>query len=277
MTKLKSVTLQYQYPSFIRKFPALLKWVYDLNYLTQLRKWYVMREWKSVLSSMPSPFTVVDFGCGEGQYIVPLTQQFASSTFIGADYHQPSVELMDLFSIPNLSGRILNLESDQLKEEADLALCIGVLQYIDNDQLALDNMFKSLRKNGQLLLYVPINGQFLTTIYKSIFERFEQYESVNNRKRVYTEKEIIAKCENSGFIITQKVYTYGTAGKLSHELLNSCITLIVSGNYLLKIIAGICLVLFYPLVLLLMMVDYFSNKSDGNGLLLILEKTKIIY
>jgi len=277
MAKLQSVAYQYQYPSFVRKFPSLVKLVYGLNYLTQLRKWYVVREWKSVLSSLPAPFTVVDFGCGEGQYIVPLTRKFTSSTFIGADYHPPSVELMGLFAIPNLSGKLINLESGKLNETADAAICVGVLQYISEDELALENMYKSLRKNGQLLLYVPINGKFLTNFYKTIFERFDQYESLNNRKRVYTEIEIVSKTQNAGFSIRKKIYTYGTAGKLSHELLNSCTTLIVSENYLLKIIAGFCLILFYPLVLLLMMADYFSNKSDGNGLLLILEKTKIIY
>lgn len=272
MAKLQSVAYQYQYPSFVRKFPSLVKLVYGLNYLTQLRKWYVVREWKSVLSSLPAPFTVVDFGCGEGQYIVPLTRKFTSSTFIGADYHPPSVELMGLFAIPNLSGKLINLESDHLKEEADIGLCVGVLQYIDKDDIALENMYKSLGDNGQLLLYVPINGKFITRLYTIIFQKFEQYESVNNRKRVYTEKEIIQKTETAGFAIRKKIYTYGTAGKLSHELLNSCTTLIVSGNYLLKIIAGICVILFYPVVLLLMVVDYFSNKFDGNGVLLILKK-----
>lgn len=272
MAKLQSVAYQYQYPSFVRKFPSLVKLVYGLNYLTQLRKWYVMSEWKSLLSVYQKPFTVVDFGSGEGQYIVPFAQQFANSTFIGADYHLPSVDLMKLFAIPNLEGKFLDLESDHMKEEADIGLCVGVLQYIDKDENALENMYKSLRDNGQLLLYVPINGKFITRLYTIIFQKFEQYECVNNRKRVYTEKEIIQKTETAGFAIRKKIYTYGSAGKLSHELLNSCTTLIVSGNYLFKLIAGFSLIALYPLIFLLMVTDFISNKSDGNGLLLILEK-----
>lgn len=272
MPKLTSVAYQYQYPSFIRKFPALLNLVYGLNYLTQLRKWYVMREWKTLLSAYQEPVTVIDFGSGEGQYIVPFAKEFTNSTFIGADIHQPSVALMDLFAIPNLSGKMLNLESEQMNDCADAALCVGVLQYIDEDQRALENMYRSLRKNGKLLLYVPVNGKILTRLYQFVFESFEQYESMNNRKRVYTVKEILQKVENVGFIVSKKLYTYGTAGKLSHELLNSFTTVIVSGNYLLKIIAGSCLILFYPIILLLMMIDFFSRKSNGNGLLLILEK-----
>lgn len=179
---------------------------------------------------------------------------------------------MDLFAIPNLSGRLLNLESDQLNETADVALCVGVLQYIADDQYALENMYQSLQAKGQLLLYVPINGKIITRLYQFVFDNYEQYESVNNRKRVYTENEILQKAESAGFKIRKKIYTYGTAGKLSHELLNSCTTLIVSGNYLLKIIAGFCIILLYPLILLLMAADYYSHKSNGNGVLLILEK-----
>ena len=272
MPKLKSVTLQYQYPSFIRNHPQLLRWVYGLNYLTQLRKWYVMREWESLLMKSNEPFTVVDFGCGEGQYLVPFTKQLTQATFIGADYHLPSVELMNQFGMTNLSGKLYNLESDQLSEDVDIGLCVGVLQYIAQDELALKNMHLSLKKGGQLLLYVPINGKIITRLYQFVFDNFEQYESVNNRKRVYTENEILQKAEIAGFAISKKLYTYGTAGKLSHELLNSCTTLIVSDSYLFKFVAGFCLILFYPIILLLMMMDFFSKKSNGNGLLLILEK-----
>ncbi len=272
MTKLKSAAYQYQYPSIIRNHPHLLQIIYGLNYLTQLRKWYVMREWQSLLMNHKGSSTVVDFGCGEGQYLLPYTKQFSQYSFIGLDYHLPSVELMNQFGIANLSGQTFNLETDQLSELVNIGLCVGVMQYILQDEQALKNMHASLKKAGKLLLYVPINGIFLTKIYSYIFQRFEQYETVNNRKRVYTENELLEKVERAGFTIAKKIYTYGTAGKLSHELLNSCTTLIVSGNNLLKFLAGFCLILLYPLIFLLMMVDYFSHKSDGNGLLLILEK-----
>ncbi|MBS4064572.1 MAG: methyltransferase domain-containing protein [Chitinophagaceae bacterium] len=231
-----------------------------------------MREWRLLLLSKKAPCTIVDFGCGEGQYIVPFTKQINSATFIGADYHLPSVELMNQFGIANLSGQLFNLETDQLAHMVDIGLCVGVLQYISEDELALKNMYLSLKKEGKLLLYVPINGIFLTKVYPYIFQRFEQYESVNNRKRVYTENELLEKVERAGFTVRKKIYTYGTAGKLSHELLNSCTTLIVSGSYLFKSVAGFCLILFYPIILLLMMMDFISKKSNGNGLLLILEK-----
>lgn len=272
MPKLKSAAYQYHYPSFIRHHPNILRLIYVLNYLTQLRKWYVIREWQSLLLNSSGPATVVEFGCGEGQYLVPFTKQLTQSTFIAADYHLPSVELMNLFAIPNLKGKLINLETAKLHVEADIALCVGVLQYIAEDQHALENMYHSLQAKGQLLLYVPINGKIITLLYQFVFDNFEQYESINNRKRVYTESEIIQKAESAGFAIRKKMYTYGTAGKLSHELLNSCTTLIISGSYLCKFVAGFCLILFYPIILLLMMMDFLSKKSNGNGLLLILEK-----
>lgn len=264
--------LDYQYPFLISKFPKLIKLVYAFNYLTQLRKWYVMQEWKLMLANTQNKFTVIDIGCGEGQYIVPYCTNYPSAQFIGFDNRKSNQVFCDSLGIPNLSVFCLDIETQEPNAEADLAICIGVLQYLKHDVQALINIYSCVKPGGQFLLYVPINGMFLTKFYPFIFKKFAQYESINDRKRVYTEKEITDKINLVGFEIINKSYTYGTAGKLSHELMNSCTTIILSAHLVYKILAGVILILLIPVIFSLMVFDFYSKKSEGNGLLLQLRK-----
>ncbi len=260
--------LDYQYPIIVSKYPKLIKLVYVFNYLIQLRKWYVMQEWKQILANAPAKFTVIDFGCGEGQYIIPFCTNYPAAQFIGLDYKKSNQIFCDSLAIPNLSNICMDIETVSPKANADLAICIGVLQYLKNDVQALTNIYSSIKPKGQFLLYIPINGFFITKIYPFIFNKYTQYESINDRKRVYTEKEITNKLEQVGFEITKKIYTYGNAGKLSHEILNSCTTIILSAHFIYKILAFVTLILMIPFIITLMLIDFYSKKTEGNGLLL---------
>lgn len=231
-----------------------------------------MQEWKQMLANAPSKFIVIDIGSGEGQYIVPFCNNYPTAQFIGLENRRSNQVFCDSLAIPNLFSICLDIETQELNAEADLAICIGVLQYLKYDVQALINIYSSIKTGGQFLLYVPINGIFITKLYPFIFNKFAQYESINDRKRVYSEKEIIDKVNLVGFEIINKSYTYRTAGKLSHELLNSCTTIILSAHLFYKIIAGVTLILLIPVIFSLMVFDFYSKKTDGNGLLLHLRK-----
>lgn len=220
-----------------------------------------------MLRSVPQGFTAIDIGSGEGQYVIPYCKSFPSSRFIALDLRRSNQVFCDSFGITNLESICMDIEKDSPRVQADLALCVGVLQYVPDDKTALAHIYQCLRPGGQFLLYVPINGRFLTRLYSYIFERYEHAETVNDRVRVYHEADITQKLRDAGFEITHKTYTYGNAGKLSHELLNICITLILSASMLLKLIAFLMLVLLFPFILVLMIADYMSDKSSGNGVL----------
>lgn len=239
-----------------------------LNYLTQLRKWYTMKAWKRMLMDEQPGFTAIDIGCGEGQYIVPFCNKYNKANFIALDNRKSNDDFIKSFKIKNINSICLNIENETPNTKADLAICVGVMQYLSNDELALLNIYNSLKPNGQFLLYVPINGHYVTSFYPYIFKKYEQYESRNSRKRVYIEPEILNKLTAAGFKINYKTYTFGYAGKLSHELTNSCSTLIFSAPLYIKILASLALLILFPFIILLMFIDFYSKKSNGNGVLL---------
>lgn len=260
--------LNYQYPKLLLRFPNTMRLIYVLNYATQLRKWYVMRAWRRLLRESEQSAVVVDFGAGEAQYLVPFCRVHPQKTFYALDMRQSNTQFCEAFALPNLQTSLVNIEEASAPLQADLGLCVGVMQYLMHDTAALKNMHASLKPGAILLLYVPINGVFITGFYKYIFAKWAQYESINNRQRVYTEKELTEKLVQAGFVIQSKTYTYGYFGKLSHEILNSLGTLLFSGGLLLKILALLMFPLAFPIILLLMLLDYNSTKLDGNGLLL---------
>jgi SAM-dependent methyltransferase len=260
--------LDYQYPKFLLYFPNLVRIIYVLNYFTQLRKWYVMSAWQRLLKQAKPNAVIIDFGAGEAQYLVPFCRMYPQKTFCALDMRQSNIQFCESFALPNLQTSLVNIEEASAPLAADLGLCVGVMQYLTQDTAALKNMHESLKSGATLLLYVPINGVFITPFYKYIFARMAQYESINNRQRVYTEKELTEKLVQAGFVIQNKTYTYGYFGKLSHEILNSLSTLIFSGGLLLKMLALLLFPMAFPLIFLFMLLDYNNKKSDGNGLLL---------
>jgi SAM-dependent methyltransferase len=264
--------LQYGYPTFLDHWPRFIWFFYGINYLTQLRKWYVVKAWKQLLVQQQPGFIAIDIGAGEGQYLVPFANSYPASTFVAADLNPANVALYQNLSLPNLKALLLDIAADTPPDLAQLILCVGVLHYIEKDEAALKNIYKCLQSNGRFLLYSPIGGHFLTKFYPSIFQRYPQYESLNNRQRIYQEDELLQKLERVGFRIISKTYAYGWAGKLSHEIFNSGTTLLFSAAWPLKILALMALVLFYPLVLLLMAVDFLLPKKRGNGILILCEK-----
>ncbi|MBC7651003.1 MAG: class I SAM-dependent methyltransferase [Deinococcales bacterium] len=267
-TKLTQQVLHYQYPPLLLRYPKLIWVTYLSNYFTQLRKWYIIKEWQQILEQANENFVAIDFGSGECQYLVPFCSRFAHATFYATDINVSNIAFSNSLQIDNLKSVELDIEKKFIDVNANVAICVGVLHYIEDDRAALQNINKSLSAGALLLLYVPINGTIITQVYSYIFKKYSQYESLNNRQRIYLESDITEKLLNTGFNIQSKKYAYGFWGRLSHELLNSFTTLVFSAVWPVKILAYCGLLLCLPIIILFMLFDFLSNNKTGNGLLI---------
>ncbi len=264
--------LAYEYPKILMQIPDLIRIIYLTNYFTQLRKWYIIPIWKKHLKDAKLNAVVMDFGAGEAQYIVPFCKKNPSKTFYTIDNKPSNISFCKSFNIPNLKTELIDIEKDKTSIQADLGISVGVIQYLENDELGFTNIYESLKPGAKFLLYQPINGKILLPIYRYVFNRFEQYESINGRKRIYTEFELIEKVKKAGFILERKSYSYAFWGRLSHESLNTCLILMISGGIHLKLIGSICLTIMFPFIIIFMLLDIMSKKTDGNAILLELYK-----
>lgn len=56
---------------------------------------------------------------------------------------------------PEFGHQILDITTMKTKAEYDVVLCLNVLEHVYNFQTAVDNLHRSLKKNGTLVVAVP--------------------------------------------------------------------------------------------------------------------------
>jgi len=92
----------------------------------------------------------------------------------------------------------LNIENSSLdgyKNSYDTVFSSNVFEHIENDQKALKNSYKLLRKNGRMLLFVPARPEISGSLDISM-----------GHFRRYTKKELVQKTEKAGFKIIKIKY-----------------------------------------------------------------------
>lgn len=266
----------HQYPLWLLKHPRWIHLVYTLNYLLQLRKWHIARRLKKLLASKKESFHLLDAGFGEGQFLFPYAAQNTRSYFKGIDREKANIAFGNSYikarGFSHISFEAMEMEQLNEKEIYDFVLCISVLPYSKNDRAALTSLHNAMKTGGSLLLYVPVNNKTVLPLYRKILQRYENYETIQQNQRVYTEPGLTQLLQDCSFEITETTSTYGFFGKLSNELLNSHLILFNAYSFPAKILLSISLLIFYPLILLCMMLDFVLPVQSGNGLLVLARK-----
>ncbi len=250
------------------RFPKTIHVIYAINFIFQFRKWYVYPRIKSLLKKAGNEGLWIDLGCGEGQYLVPISKKFPSWKTIGVDNNPSNISFLKKVIPANAELILTDIEKLPPENKADLITCIGVLQYIEDDEKALQKIYGALLPGGNFLLYSPVNGQLHISLYKYLLTHYSHYESVNNRRRIYQQAELEKKLRNSGFKIESATITYGYWGRISHEIFNILLVVLTSSPWPLKLFAGILLIPATPLVILLMAADFCTTHKNGNGIMI---------
>lgn len=266
----------HQYPDWLLQHPQWIRLFYALNYLLQLRKWYIVRGLRKLLKQQQQPFALLDAGCAEGQYLFPFVSPYLSCYFKGIDREQSNILFCRRYAessgMKHLHFETTTLEAFKEEELYDIVLCISVLPYCKNDQQVLTMLNKAMKAKGVLLLYVPVNNKTILPFYLRMLKQYDNYETVQQNQRVYTEQELTELLRASDFSIRTSVKTYGFFGKLSNEILNIHLMLFNAHPIAVKIIAALSLSVFFPLILLCMLLDFLLPVRHANGWILQVEK-----
>lgn len=265
---------RHQYPPILMRYPRLIHLVHAWNKKLQLRSWYIHKALPQLIQEHEKKTgTLLDVGCGEGQYLFKLAQQLPQWRCIGIDRHLAHLNFGHAYARAvgrkNLHFICQELPGPPPLPAADWVLCIGVLQYMDSDEDVLRQIHACLAPHGHLVLYVPVRGQFLTRVYRWLFRRFQNYEDVQARKRIYTEDGLLTKVTDAGFAIRSSTPTYGFWGKLGHEIYHSLLTGLVHLPMIAKAPFALALIVLFPFLLLCNQMDMIRPVRSGNGMLLI--------
>ncbi len=280
-TKLSSFLDEHDYPPVFYRFPAIVRIFYMVNFVLTLRNWYVSRQLFKNLCKLSKGFTFLDAGSGMGEFSFCVAKRYPDSSVMGIDYLEKneflSRRMAEALSLRNVEFRKGDLTDLKMTGAFDLILCNSVLQFIKEDDLGLSKLYSSMKENGSLILYVPITyrrylpwteyleKKFLSDFYYGYHKDFLMHK--------YAEREIIDKLRIAGYLIKSKEYTYGVSGAISFEIYSLVLTgiKVFPGvlSFFLMFIYIFCLM---PVQILLMLADYLTPKSSGNGMLVVAVK-----
>lgn len=175
------------------------KSLYDQFYELEASHWWFVARREIILSLIKRLLPkgakdILDVGCGTG---IMLERLKAFGKVRGMDFSEDAVKYSNMRlekKVEIRQGR-LDGELPYEKGSTDLVTLLDVIEHIDDDRGALENVRKLLRPGGTLVCTVPA-FQFL----------WSGHDVLNHHKRRYTWKELYDKITAAGFKIEKISY-----------------------------------------------------------------------
>jgi 2-polyprenyl-3-methyl-5-hydroxy-6-metoxy-1,4-benzoquinol methylase len=257
--------------SVFNRTPFLRKVFYSLLDLLLLRAWHVKKELRLLRKkSFSGKIHILDAGSGFGQYSYRMSRIFGGSIIKGVDVKQEQIDDCNRFFISaDLHDRVSFEVADLVKYNEpysyDLVLSVDVMEHIEEDELVFHNLFKSLRKNGVLLISTPSDQGGSDT---HDHDHNEVHGFIEEHVRDgYAISDITKKLQRAGFADVEAKYTYGTLGSISWKLSMKYPILLLGISKGFFVILPFYYLLFFPFCAILNCLDVSFQHKIGTGLL----------
>lgn len=166
--------------------------------------------------------TVLDAGCGKGDFTFYLAERFPQVHIEGWDLSDPNLhELGDNIKVCNRIRELSGLGNTEFhakdlrlldeKNKYDFIFSIHVLEHIENNKIVLKHFYNALKPNGHLHIQMPSNIEMKPFFPKYFFKELSEWEEEEHIGEVYTLDEMKNILENIGFKI---IYTRTDGGFL---------------------------------------------------------------
>jgi ubiquinone/menaquinone biosynthesis C-methylase UbiE len=265
-------------PKILLRFPNLLHFYYWINRLTVLRTWYVRRTLRNILASTPAPRNILDAGCGMGDFIFSIPEIHHHDTVTGIDISYSNFQLCERFAETMTKHNCTfvhgSLSESPIPKNQDIILCIAVLMYIKDDVSVLRKFKEALAETGRLILYVPVNYRRHLRLYRTLSTKpgFD-YDETIGRPHTYTDELIRERLMEAGLHIEHQYHSFGKISAIMFEISSIFEWFFKKQNPLLFIPLSLIYLVFFPFNLLAMALDYFGERTTGNGCIIVAKKT----
>jgi len=132
----------------------------------------------------------LEIGCGTGYVLNEIDKNFLNTNLHAAEFLSEGLSFAQQ-RVPRAKFRVMDATKLSDKNVYDAIGSFDVIEHIEDDKLALKNMFHALKQDGFLFLTVPQHKWLWSDIDES---------SMHVRR--YSRAELIAKLKNTGFKIT---------------------------------------------------------------------------
>ena len=244
---------------------------YRLLNLLLLRSWHVRKEVRRWVRTAGRGARVLDAGSGFGQYVWFVSRLRKDLHVTGIDVKEEEIAICNRFFPAAPAGRVSFRKADLLEfsepETYDLALCIDVLEHIEDDVRVMENLCRSLKPGGVLIISTPsdkggsdVHGEGDTSFIG---------EHVRDG---YGPEEIGAKLKKAGFSRVESRYTYGRWGRLSWYLSMKYPVSLLNMGKIFFLLLPVYYIITLPFALLLNFFDLWAQNRSGTGLLVRAER-----
>ena len=125
------------------------------------------------------------------------------------------------------------------------------------------------------MIYVPIANNRMIYGYTWLKKRFFQavdYDLVNQIQHFNNLNDLVDKVKKAGFLVETIENANGPFGQIAYEITSLTLFIIQRFNAFVGIISTLIYTALYPLVALLMGIDFLSAKKSGNSVFLTARK-----
>ncbi|TVR69748.1 MAG: methyltransferase domain-containing protein [Marinilabiliales bacterium] len=144
----------------------------------------------------------------------------------------------------------------------NLALCIDVLEHIEDDVRVMSNICRSLKPGGTLIISTP-SDQGGSDVHGDGDHSFIG-EHVRDG---YGREEIAGKLTSAGFSSVETHYTYGRWGSISWRLSMKYPIWLLNRSKIFFLVLPVYYLLTFPVALALNFCDIYTRNRTGTGLL----------
>ncbi|WP_338240945.1 class I SAM-dependent methyltransferase [Aurantiacibacter hainanensis] len=146
---------------------------------------HLIDEWlpalEGVTDKLEAGAKVVDIGCGYGSSTVLMAQRYPNSTFVGIDFHEPSIDKARQQAaeagLKNVSFEVARAQ-DYLGEGYDFACIFDALHDMGDPVGAARHIRETLKEDGTFMLVEPMAGDSMAENMHPLGQIFYGFSTV---------------------------------------------------------------------------------------------------
>ncbi len=270
MSKIAYDPTKDKFARWIRRSRFLRTMFYKTLDLFFLRSWYVrsaLRRYYRKQFSKLSKWEILDAGSGFGQYDRFILRSFSNAQIHALDIKEDYLDDCRYYFKKDIGdGRIrfgqVDLVTDELPSESyDLALCVDVLEHIEEDVAVMTRIRKALRPGGVFIMHSPSH-------YSEEDAGEDEFFVYEHARAGYSKQDLSEKLAKSGLEPVSLHYSYG---KWGHRAWVMLIKIPMLWFTRFGMITLLWLPFYYLLTLLpgvtLMWLDRKGDNERGTGIL----------
>lgn len=167
----------------------------------------VFQRWVKTADELPEEGTVLDFGCGSGEFLTYLRQRRPRLVLYGADYSAKSVEMTQN---AGFEAHVVNILERELDGRYDYITCFEVLEHIPDAEVVMQRLRTACAH--RMFVSIPNVGFIGCRIRLALFGRFPTTRCVMHIKehlRFWTVRDFREWARHCGLRV---VRVYGVNG-----------------------------------------------------------------